>query len=113
MPSSPFNPHEALKDFAGQDMVKAFTSDKSPEPVTPARVISFAFDQPLQGDDQVPYKTKWLWFKLAERTQRADCSFNAKETDIILTRVNRIFTPTIIGRLKEILDPEYKGEDIE
>ena len=109
MPSTQIDTHVPLKDFQGNDMIKAFTSDKPPEPVTPARVISFAFDQILQGDENQDYKTKWLWFKLAERAQKPQCSFNAKETDIILTRVNKIFTPAIVGQLKDILDPE--GEE--
>lgn len=95
-----------LVDYNGEPLVKSFTNAGGPEPVTVGRVIAFAFDQPLQTDPNASYRDKWLWHKLAERAQKDDFTYNAKETDIVLERVNKIFNPSIVGQMKDLLDPE-------
>jgi len=103
-------PDTKLKDYKGQDYVRALEQGEDPTPLTFSRVVQFAMSQPIKGDDSVEYKTKWLWHKLAERCEKEECSFNSKETTIILERVGKVFGAMIFGRVKELIDPEAEPE---
>lgn len=99
-------PATELLDYQGRPYIRALEGGEDPSPITFKRAVQFAMSQPLRGDDSVEYKQKWLWHKIAERCEKAECTFNSKETTVILDRVGKVFGAMIFGRVKELIDPE-------
>jgi hypothetical protein len=100
------DPKTVLLDYKGKPLMRREAEDSEPDPLTFAAAVQAAMSMPLQTDQGIEYKQKWLMHKLAERCERESASFNAKETVMILERVSKVFGATVFGRVKEMIEPE-------
>ena len=74
--------------------------------LTLRRVVQFAIMSQIEGDDRLDVDTKVQLYRLAMKAEQTEMALQIKDRDLLLKRINKCFGPLVVGRVKDILDPE-------
>ena len=103
---------KTIKNLIGVDLENPESKLKEKEPLTMRIVCTNSLLTPTQDDKNIDGNEKAKRFELAMRIYTEDeIDLNVDELKLLKDLIGRLYTPLVVGRAYQILDPKPKASD--